>query len=362
MPDPEIRIIPFPGAPLEYDASDSSRTVFSSPQRGFLLGPENFALEPVVQWALAGELPRDRFPIFFYGPIGCGKTHLLRGIYEAWNRNHEIGVSKRRGVLLTAGDFARFYAEASETRTSDDFRRRFRGVAMLLLDDLEQLRGKPAAQEELRYTLDALSRRGGTAVLSSRLSPGDGTVLIDALRARFLGGTTIPILLPGKAVRKRFLAELVAAFRISLPDSALEDAAEQLNVSLPTLHGIVSQLYFETTAEKGAVNIAAWKRFLRKRSEANRPSIAGIVKQTARHFALKPADLRGISRNKTVALARSVAVYLTRQRTGLAYKDIAKYFGNRDPSTIRHLARRIQEELPNDPGLRDHLFRLEGEF
>jgi chromosomal replication initiator protein len=354
----DIRFIPFPGKPLKYDNSTlSSQAVFPTSQHGFMIGPENYVLEPVVQWAVEGNLPRDRLPLLFYGTVGSGRSHLLQGILAAWRKNQKPA-TKHRAFLLSAVDFARLFTDSLDTRTTDDFRRRYRNATLLLIDDLDQLHNKPWAQEELRYTLDALSRNGGTAVLAMTGYPGEHGVFSEPLTSRLIGGTMIPVFLPGLAVRKHFLHELATAFRVSLPDAVLDSTAEVLSVSIPALYGTFAQIYFEAVAANTKIDTASWKLFLQNRLRTVRPDINVIAKRTAKHFSLKLADLRGSSRAKTVALARSIAVYLAWQQTGQQQKEIAKYFGNRDPATIRHMIERVKTGLSEDATLRDHLFRL----
>ncbi|MDR2115410.1 MAG: hypothetical protein LBP87_03405 [Planctomycetaceae bacterium] len=354
----EVRFIPFPGKPLEYEKSALSHAVFPAPQRGFMIGPENYVLEPVVQWAIEGNLPRDRLPLLFYGAVGSGRSHLLQGIWNAWRKNHKSFTSKCRTFLLSAVDFARLFTESFDTRTTDDFRRRYRQADLLLIDDLDQLHDKHWAQDELRHTLDALIRNGGTAVFTTTLPPGENEIFSEELTARLIGGTTVPVFLPGLAVRKRFLRELATAFRVSLPDSALDSAAEILPISIPALYGTFAQMYFEAVATDTKINAASWKLFLQNRLQTVRPDVDTIAKRTAKHFSLKLADLRGSSRSKTTALARSIAVYLAWRQSGQQQKEIAKYFGNRDPTTIRHMIELIKAKLSEDTELRDHLFRL----
>lgn len=356
----EIRVIPFPGKPLHFDSSLTTHTLFSGPQRGFLVGPENRALEPIVRWVVEGTIQRDQLPILFYGGSGCGKTHLMNGLFEAWQKNRPKSKPTRRAVLLSSADFLRHFSEALSTRTTDDFRRRYREASLLLIDDIDLFGDKPWAQDELQHTLDALAVRGGIVVLSSRTFPLDGKLFSETLTARLFGGTTLPILMPGEEVRTRFLAELSSAFHLSLSESTLRTLARSLPVSLPALYGTFARMVFEATDAQRTVDAAFVKCFLRNRPGEDRPTMEEIVRRTARHFSLKVVDLRGMSRNKSVALARSVAVYLARRIAGKEIKEIASYFGKRDPSTIRHLIDRIARDLSQDPVLRDHLFRIEG--
>ena len=352
-----VRIIPFPGKPLEFESPETARTLFPIPERGFLAGPENYFLEPVVRWAVEGTASEETLPITFFGPSGCGKTHILQGIDDAWRQIHHSG-KKKRSFYLRATDYARQFANANETKTVDDFRRRYREANLLILDDLSALVEKPAAQNELLFTLDTLLKNGSTVLFGDSQFPGESGRYSERLTMRLLGGLTVPIALPGLAVRLRFLQELASAFRSTLPQTALEFAAKELPLSIPALHGFFAQMFFETKVEGGKLDLARLKSYLAKRLDDTRPTIAEIAKKTAKQFALKLADLRGESRTKTIAKARAVAVYLAREATGLSCKDIGKYFGGRDHTTIRHLAESIESALTTDALLRDAVLKL----
>ena len=354
----DVRTIPFPGKPLEFETAEARRTLFAAPERGFLIGPENFLIEPVVRWAVEGTAPEGGMPLTFFGPSGCGKTHLLQGIEEAWRKKHQGGTKKKRGCYLKATDFARQFAAAVETRTVDDFRRRYREASLLLIDDLGTIAEKPGAQEELLFTTDFLMANNRTVVFGDSRFPGECGRYSERLTVRLLGGTTIPVSLPGAAVRLRFLQELTAAFRVALPTAALEFAARELRLSLPALHGLLAQMFFEARVNGTKVDAAFIKNYLMDRIDVDRPTIAEIAKRTARHFSLKLADLRGRSRSKTVSQARAVAVYLAREQTGLSLKEIGKYFDGRDHTTIQHLADSTEVALATDELLRDAVLRL----
>lgn len=242
-------------------------------------------------------------------------------------------------------------------RTTEDFRRRYHQAELLVLDGLDQLRDKPWAQEEFWHVLDVLAAEGATVVLAATDYPD--SAFLPPLVERLQGGTVLPVLLPGPEVRRRFLKELASAFRLDLPEAALDNAARDLPVSVPKLYGAFAQMYVEASAQGVKADAAYLAAFLRTRSDSGKPGMEELAKRTARYFSLKLSDLRGKSRSKAVATARSVAVYLIRRQTRLSVQEIARYFGNRDPSTIRYLIERVRDELADDPALRDHLYRLE---
>ena len=354
----DVRIIPFPGKSLEFETAASHRTFFTAPERGFLIGPENFLLEPIVRWAVEETAPEGTMPLTFFGPSGCGKTHLLQGIEDAWRKTHRSKTKGKRSFYLTATDFARQFAAAIETRTVDDFRRRYREASLFLVDDLAAIAEKPLAQGELLFTTDFLLAHGRTVVFGDSRFPGESGRYSERLTTRLLGGTPLAVSLPGAAVRFRFLRELTQAFRMTLPQTALEFAVKELPLSLPALHGLFAQMFFEAKVNGTKIDTPFVKNYLTNRIIADRPTVAQIAKRTAKHFSLKLTDLRGRSRSKTVARARAVAAYLAREQTGLNLKDIGKYFDGRDHTTIQHLVESIEMQLSTDRLLRDAVLRL----
>ncbi len=354
----DVFIIPFPGKPLELEIPEAGRMFFPAPERGFLVGPENRFLLPGVHWLVEGIAPEHALPMTFFGPSGCGKTHLLQGIENAWHRVHQGTGKKKRSYYLTATDFARQYAAAVETKTMDEFRRRYRTAALFILDNLGDIAEKPAAQDELLFTTDELLANDSIVVFGDSSFPGEGGRYSERLTARLLGGTALPVSLPGPAVRLRFLRELASAFQNPLPTAALEFAVKELPLSIPVLHGIFAQMLFEARSDGATIDTAYVKSYLKKRLIADRPTIAGITKQSAKHFSLTLADIRGKSRSKTVANARAVAVYLVREKTGLSLKEIGEYFGGRDHTTIRYLVSHVETSLATDSALRDAVLKL----
>jgi chromosomal replication initiator protein len=355
-----VQIIPFSGRPLEFEYGETS-VRFPASGHGFLLGQENGILEPLIQEIIDETIAHDRQPVLLYGVPGIGRTHLLKGILETWRKNQPNETVRRRAYYTTGADFYRQFTESITMHTTDEFRRRYQRAKLLLLDDLEQLLGKSAAQTELRLLLDDFE---GTMVITAQTLPdnmktGKAESLSAELAARIQAGTTIPILLPGEAVRQRFLHDLTSALRIPFTEPLLIAAAKELTGTIPQLYAAVAQKYVEAKAANEPLNFDFWKQFSRRRQPHNRTDLPDIAKQTAAYFSLKLSDIKGESRSKTVALARSLAVYLARSQLRLTFKEIGHFFGKRDPSTVRHLFDSVERTMLTDTALRDHLCRLE---
>jgi len=363
----EVQIIPFSGRTLVFDYEGAAQVRFPSSEHGFLLGRENGILEPLIQEIVDGRIAPERQPILLYGALGTGRTHLLKGILETWRKNQASDSIRRQSYYSTCADFHRQFTEAVAMKTTSEFRRRYSRAKLLLLDDLEQLLGKPTAQMELRLLLDEFATGEGIIVLTAQTLPDDRETgkkankmesLSTDLVVRILGGTTIPVLPPGEAVRQRFLRGLASAFGIPVADTALETAAKELTGTIPQLYAAVAQKYVEAKGTNEPLTVSFWQQFSRRRHSRGSQDLTEIVKRTAAYFSLKLNDLKGESRCKTVALARCLAVYLVKSQLHLTYKEIGRFFGKRDPSTVRHLYEKAQRSLETDAEIRDHVFRL----
>jgi chromosomal replication initiator protein len=142
----------------------------------------------------------------------------------------------------------------------------------------------------------------------------------------------------------------------------LNAAAKELAGTIPQIYAAVAQKYVEAKSANEPLNSDFWLQFFKKRQPYCAKDISDIAKRTAIYFSLKLSDLKGESRCKTVALARSLAVYLAKSQLRLTFKEIGHFFGKRDPSTVRHLFEKVQRNLQTDTELRDHLFRMEEHF
>ncbi len=347
--------IPVIGKPLCRQFGVEPASTHATAGDSFLAGPENHLVETAVRWALEGGPEGDGVPccpILFYGPPGCGKTHIALGIYQSWRQKNR----RKRGNYLTGDDFARSLASALETKTIDDFRNKIRKSEMLVIDGLDLLTSKKAAQEELLVAIDMVTAAGQTVVLTSLRFPSQQLFPDERLVARLTAGLIVPIVAPGLASRVALLKRFAGQLGLRLTAPANQAMAKELPVSVPQLFGTLASLLVESGRE--TVDLAAARDAIRNCTTTAVPTVDRIAKTTARQMGLKLADLKGKSRKSTTVRARSVAIYLARQLTHLSLKEIGRYFGGRDHTTVAHAAAEIESKIGNAPDLRGLVLQI----
>lgn len=319
----------------------------------FVAGPENRLAEVAVQ-AVLGETDRGYCPIVFHGPSGTGKSHLAVGLAGAW----KACFRREPVVYVTAVDFARGLAEAIQTKTVDDFTARYRGVSLLVLEDVGHLAGKEAAQRELMFTLDALSDAQSRVVITSAVIPGELAGISAGLRSRLTAGLAVRLVPPSRDSRFVILRLVAESRGLRLSEVAVGLLADSLTVTVPKLFGAVAELEMLARIEGGVIDAKAVERYLAERNTTSEPSIHEIALATARHFSLTLKVLRGPSRRRAVATARAVAMYLARSLTTESLQQIGQYFSRRDHTTVSHGCQKTEERLEIEPDVRRAVFEI----
>ena len=322
----------------------------------FLAGPENHIVETAVRWVLeggsCGGISVPHYPIFFYGASGYGKTHLALGIFQSWRQTNR----RNRGFYFTGDEFARSLAAALEAKTIDEFHNEIRKSEMLIIDDLDLLATKQAAQEELLVAIDSILDTRQTIVLTAQRFPVQLQFSNDRLIARLMAGLVVPIAPPALATRTVLLKRFAEQLGLHLTAPANQALAKELPVSVPQLFGTLAQLRGES--DKKVINLAAARETIRNYATVTVPTIDRIAKTTAKQMGMKLADLKGKSRKSTTVRARNIAIYLSRQLTHASLKDIGKYFGGRDHTTVAHSTTEIESKTTSDLELRGLVLQI----
>jgi chromosomal replication initiator protein len=322
----------------------------------FIAGPEN-RLAAVAVASLLDEQPSQFNPLVIYGPSGTGKTHLAYGLAQCWSAR--LSPARREGanqagdvVYLPAIDFANDLTAAIDRETTGDFRARFRGASLLVIEDLTQLATRRPAQQELLHTLDAVVDRGGQVVATSRVGPAKISGFAPELCSRLTGGLAVPLLPPSSATRQALIQRLAASRGIALPAAAVRILADGVEGTAPELLGALLELHVQAELDGEPIDAARVRRWLAGRQSRLQPSLRTIARMSAKYFGLRVADLTSPSRRRSVVRARSVAMYLARQITSKSLGQLGIHFGGRDHTTVLHNYRNVAARVCSDPAIR----------
>ena len=233
---------------------------------------------------------------------------------------------------------------------------------LAVFEDVGELAAKPAVQEELVRTLDAIIQGGGQVVVTASAAPRESAGFLPALQSRLSAGLCVSLALPGPETRLAILQRWSECRQFELADSILKLLAEGLAGTVPELLGAMLQLEVPARQDGRPVDARQVRDFLARRDSALRPKIRAIAAATARHFGLRLGDLRGKSRRRPVVAARDVAIYLCRQFTRESLSSIGEYFGGRDHTTVLHACRKTEELLESDPSVRQAIEVLQRSF
>lgn len=293
-------------------------------------------------------------PLFIHGSCGLGKTHLLQAICQRFSKqfNGSNGQPPKKWLYLTGEQFTNDFVEAIRTHKTEAFRKRIRSADLLIIDDVHFLAHKKATQEEFLHTFNQIDTSGKQVVLASDCPPKSITSMTEGLISRFVSGMVVRIDAPDLPTRLEILKRKVARNHWNVSDAMLMHLAQQPVSSVRELEGSLMQvvagasLMAEAQPATGgmAENSQAMEQLRQRQAPGRAPvPVERIITAVAAHFDLNPTHLLGSSREKTISLARSVAMYLTRQNTAMSYPEIGRALGNKNHSTVIAACQRVEE-------------------
>jgi len=294
-------------------------------------------------------------PLFIYGKVGLGKTHLLQAI-----GNHVRASSTAESVVYTTSErFAIELINAIQGNTTPAFREKYRRVDLLLIDDVQFLEGKEATQEELFHTFNELYGSEKQIVLSSDRAPEDLSDLQERLVSRFRWGLVADIHPPDLETRIAILREKALSHGVSVDDSVLELIASRIQSNIRALEGALVKAIACAELEGESLTRSRVETVLPKEGRRERLAIRHIKEEVTSRYHLGSGDLEGPSRKKEIAQGRHIAIYLARELTRSSFPAIGKAFGDRDHSTAMHSYMRIKSLLGDTPLLYSEIREIE---
>jgi len=295
--------------------------------------------------AVSDKLGTAYNPLFIYGNVGLGKTHLLHAI-----GNHVLQLYPGNAVMYTTSErFAIELINAIRNSTTPLFRNKYRQIDLLLIDDVHFLEGKEATQEELFHTFNELHGNGKQIVLSSDRPPEELSGLQERLVSRFRWGLVADIQAPDLETRIAILREKALSRGLDIDVSLLELIATRISSNVRALEGalVKALAYAELRGED--LTPTTLEGVLPKEGQRTRLTITHIKEEVAAQCNLKRQDLESSSRKKEISHARHIAIYLSRELTTHSFPAIGREFGNRDHTTIMHSYVKVKTMLKETP-------------
>jgi chromosomal replication initiator protein len=299
-------------------------------------------------------------PLFLYGGVGVGKTHLMQAV-----GNHVLQEKPERRVLYCTGEeFTNEIIEAIRSKSTKKVNDKYRTTDIFLIDDIQFIAGKNAIQEAFFHTFNAIYRAGGQIVLTSDRPPADIPNLENRLRSRFEGGLLIDIGDPDFELRTAILLIKAKQFEISLPMDIAQLIAANTS-STRRLEGVLRRVLSEVEIRRATITSEMIERILGKRAG----TVPGVVQKkllnpdlvidlVASYFNLKPTALRGLKRDRPIARPRQVLMYLLRTELQIPLMEIGNLIGGRDHTTVMHGVEKITTLLSTNESLRGDIENL----
>ncbi|GBR10142.1 chromosomal replication initiator protein DnaA [Acetobacter oeni] len=284
-------------------------------------------------------------PLFLYGGVGLGKTHLMHAIGAELMREGRISVA-----YMSAEKFMYRFIAAIRSQSTVEFKDQLRSVDVLMIDDLQFLIGKDNTQEEFFHTFNALVDAGRQIVVSADKSPSDLSGLEDRLRTRLGCGMVADIHATTFELRISILEAKAAASGVTVPAKVLEFLAHKITTNVRELEGALNRLIAHANLFGRPITLESTQEVLHDLLKAHdrRVTIEEIQRKVAEHWNIRLTDMSSARRARAVARPRQVAMYLAKQLTSRSLPEIGRKFGNRDHTTVMHAVSRITELMERD--------------
>lgn len=296
-------------------------------------------------------------PLFLYGGVGVGKTHLMQAI----GNNILAGNPNTKLLYCTGEEFTNEIVNAIRTKQANIFKNKYRGVQVLLMDDIQFLAGKNAVQEEFFHTFNALTKQQSQVVLTSDRPPHEIMLLEDRLRSRFEAGLMIDIQQPSFELRTAILLVKASAAQVPIPIELAKTIASKVE-SARKIEGIITSIRSEVELKHREINAQLVDEILRVEIENKRPTIsaspADVIKTVANHYKLKQTSIKGKKRVKELVIARHIAMFLLKEELSLSLVEIGKWFSGRDHTSVLHAVNKIKLSVTTDDKIRQDVSAL----
>ncbi len=293
--------------------------------------------------AVGNEPSKSYNPLFLYGGVGLGKTHLMHAI-----GNRILELYKNYNVLyVTSEKFTNQLINAIKDNKNDMFRNKYRNIDVLLIDDIQFIAGKERIQEEFFHTFNSLYEEGKQIIISSDKPPRDIPFLEDRLKSRFEWGLLADISCPDYETRLAILRKKAQDENIIIDDFILSNIANKIDSNIRELEGVFNKIVARASLTHSSITIELAEKIINEfKYESEKVISCDFIKETvSKYFSIEKEDLASNKRSNDIAFPRQIAMYLCREIANMSYPQIGIDFGGRDHSTVMHACRKIEKEV-----------------
>lgn len=297
-------------------------------------------------------------PLFLYGSVGVGKTHLMHAIgHNILKQNPDTDIRYCSGE-----EFTNEIIRAIQNKKAIVFKEKYRNAQVLFIDDVQFIAGKNTVQEEFFHTFNALIQKGSQIILTSDRPPHEIPLLEDRLRSRFEAGLMIDIQQPSLELRSAIVLIKARANNLILPIDLAQQIASKVN-SARKIEGVITMIRSEVELKRRPISPKLIEEVLNKEKANNKFQVLRIrptelIKKVATFYQMQPAVIRGKKRTKDIVLARHIAMYILKKDVRLSYVEIGKWFSNRDHTSVMHAISKIDTLINEDDLLNDEINQI----
>jgi len=315
----------------------------------FIEGASN-RMAHAASLAVSGAPGKSYNPLFIYGGVGLGKTHLMQAIaHQILSRGQQVKVK-----YTSSEKFTNELISSIRNRSTEKFRQKYRDVDVLLIDDIQFLAGKEAAQEEFFHTFNVLYDYHKQIIVSSDKPPKEIAKLEERLVSRFSWGLVVDIQLPDFETRVAILQKKLEKDPIKIDSDVIHFIAENITTNIRELEGALVRIIAYSLIENKPISLELAKDILKDMVKEiyGRITPDSILVKVGSHFGISKEDLKKKKRNKTLVIPRQVAMYLIRELTELSLPEIGSFFGSKHHTTILYACKKVRKDLEKNVKLK----------
>lgn len=331
---------------INYDVPVSSSINPNYTFETFVVGKNN-SLAHAASLAVAEAPAKAYNPLFLYGGVGLGKTHLMHAVANTVLKN-----DKSKNVLyVTSEKFTNEIINAIKDNKTEQFRNKYRNIDVLLIDDIQFIAGKDTVQEEFFHTFNTLRENGKQIILSSDKPPRDIQLLEERLKSRFEWGLIADISAPDYETRLAILRKKASSENIVIDDEILMNIANRVDTNIRELEGALNKIIAHATLIPGPISKELAERAINDivMKKEKIISIEFIQDTVCKYFNIDKRDLKSSNRSNDIAYPRQIAMYLCKTVAHQSFPAIGKEFGKRDHTTVMHAYNKIEKEIKDIP-------------